>query len=148
MHHSNILRKYDTVCNLFQGTHRIRMFHRQERSGSGLAFRSQCRLRCIFFFAYYHLFVNPSVYLDGFRYFFLAYSLNCYYNQCRTFVLMRYLERGKELMTKNERVLIELIRNSDSPQQAFITALEIICQYVAQHESLPERPAVDLQEST
>jgi len=51
-------------------------------------------------------------------------------------------------MTKNERDLIELVRNSDSPEQAFIIALDIICQYVEQLESLPERQAVGLREST
>ena len=33
-------------------------------------------------------------------------------------------------MTKNEQELIDIIRASDNPQQAMITAIDIMCQYI------------------
>ena len=59
------------------------------------------------------------------------------------FVLLRNRERGVELMTKNEHELIDLIRTSDNPQQAVMTAIDIICQYIVQHGSSPTQQAVD-----
>lgn len=50
-------------------------------------------------------------------------------------------------MTKNEKELINIIRTSEDPQQAVMTAIDIICQYIAQHGSLQEPPAADLQGS-
>ena len=35
-------------------------------------------------------------------------------------------------MTKNDQELLDLIRNSDNPQQAMVTAIDIICQYIKQ----------------
>ena len=52
-----------------------------------------------------------------------------------------------ELMTRNEYELMYLIRTSDNPQKAMMTAIDIICQYIKQHESLQEPPAADQQES-
>ena len=46
-------------------------------------------------------------------------------------------------MTKNEQELIDLIRNNDNPQQAVMTAIDIICQYIRQHGSLRVPPAAD-----
>ena len=46
-------------------------------------------------------------------------------------------------MTNNEQELIDIIRKSEDPQQAVITAIEIICQYIKQHGSLPAQPAAD-----
>lgn len=50
-------------------------------------------------------------------------------------------------MTKNEQELIDMIRNSEDPQQALMTAVDIICCYLAQHGSSQLQPAVDRQES-
>jgi hypothetical protein len=47
-------------------------------------------------------------------------------------------------MTKNEQELIDMIRNSEDPQQAMITAVEIICRYLSQHGSSQELPAAGL----
>ena len=46
-------------------------------------------------------------------------------------------------MTRNEYELMYLIRTNENPQQALLTAIEIICQYIKQHESLPEPSAAD-----
>ena len=46
-------------------------------------------------------------------------------------------------MTKNEQELLDIIRTSDNPQQAMMTTLDIICQYIKQHGSLREQPAAD-----
>ena len=50
-------------------------------------------------------------------------------------------------MTRNEYELMYLIRTNDNPQQALMTALDIICQYIKQPLSLPKPAAVDPQES-
>ena len=50
-------------------------------------------------------------------------------------------------MTKNEYELMYLIRSNDNPQKAMITAIDIICQYIAQHGSSPRPPAAGQQES-
>lgn len=36
-------------------------------------------------------------------------------------------------MTKNEQELIDIIRTSEDPQKAMVTAIDIICQYIAQN---------------
>ena len=61
--------------------------------------------------------------------------------------MLRNCERGDELMNKNEKELIDIIRNNEDPKQAMLTAIDIICQYIAQHGSLQEQPAADLQGS-
>ena len=48
-------------------------------------------------------------------------------------------------MTKNEQELIDIIRTSEDPQKAMVTAIDIICRYIEQHGSSPELPAADLQ---
>jgi hypothetical protein len=50
-------------------------------------------------------------------------------------------------MTRNEYELMYLIRTNDNPQQALITAVDIICQYIKLRESSQEPPAADRQES-
>jgi hypothetical protein len=50
-------------------------------------------------------------------------------------------------MTKNEYELMYLIRTNDNPQQALMTAIDIICQYIKQPGSLREPSAADRQES-
>ena len=46
-------------------------------------------------------------------------------------------------MTRNEYELMYLIRSNDNPQQALLTAIDIICQYIKQHESSREPSAAD-----
>ena len=50
-------------------------------------------------------------------------------------------------MNKNEKELIDMIRNNEDPKRAMVIAIDIICQYIAQHGSLQEQPAADLQGS-
>ena len=46
-------------------------------------------------------------------------------------------------MTKNEYELMYLIRTNDNPQQALITAIDIICQYIKLPGSSQEPSAAD-----
>lgn len=50
-------------------------------------------------------------------------------------------------MTKNEQELLDIIRTSEDPQKAMLTAIDIICQYITQHGSSQAQPAADQQES-
>jgi hypothetical protein len=50
-------------------------------------------------------------------------------------------------MTKNEQELIDIIRGSENPCNALMTAVEIICHYLEQRGSLPAQQVADLQES-
>lgn len=50
-------------------------------------------------------------------------------------------------MTDIETELITLIRENESPEQALITAAEIIISYLKQHGSYQEPSPVCLQES-
>ena len=50
-------------------------------------------------------------------------------------------------MTRNEYELLYLIRTNENPEQALMTAIDIICQYIKQHGSLREPPAADSLES-
>ena len=34
-------------------------------------------------------------------------------------------------MTQNEKELLDIIRTYDNPQQAMITAIDIMCQYIS-----------------
>ena len=61
--------------------------------------------------------------------------------------MQRNCERGDVLMTKNEQELLNIIRTSEDKHKAMVTAIEIICRYIAQHGSLQEPPAADLQGS-
>lgn len=42
-------------------------------------------------------------------------------------------------MTENEKTLIKLIRENDNPQQALITAVDIITCYLKQNKSFEEQ---------
>ena len=50
-------------------------------------------------------------------------------------------------MTRNEYELLYLIRTNENPQQALLTAIDIICQYIKLREASPEQPAADSLES-
>lgn len=49
-------------------------------------------------------------------------------------------------MTENEKELIELIRENDSPEEALMTAAVIILGYLKQHESFESQVSAYLQE--
>jgi hypothetical protein len=49
-------------------------------------------------------------------------------------------------MTKNEKELINLIRENDYPEKALCTAVETILLFLKQHESFQEQVAVDPRE--
>lgn len=49
-------------------------------------------------------------------------------------------------MTKNEQELIEIIRTSGDPQQALLTAIDIICQYISHNHG--EGVTLDFSEQT
>lgn len=49
-------------------------------------------------------------------------------------------------MTDNEKELINMIRNTDSPGQALMTAAVIVLGYLKQHESSVTQGSVALQE--
>lgn len=49
-------------------------------------------------------------------------------------------------MTNQELELLELIRNNEDPEQALITAFNIILDYLKQHESSEARDSVCLRE--
>jgi hypothetical protein len=48
-------------------------------------------------------------------------------------------------MTENEKELIEVIRGSDNPGEALMTAAVIILGFLKQHESFEEQAPVCLQ---
>lgn len=49
-------------------------------------------------------------------------------------------------MTENERELIKLIRENDNPEQALITAVDIILLSLVQQKSFEAQAFADLQE--
>ena len=49
-------------------------------------------------------------------------------------------------MTNNEIELINLIRENDNPEQALLTAIDIILLSLTQHESCPVPSVACLQE--
>lgn len=49
-------------------------------------------------------------------------------------------------MTQNELELLNLIREHNNPEQALITAIEIIVEYLNLHESFELKPSVDFRE--
>ena len=49
-------------------------------------------------------------------------------------------------MTNNEIELINIIRENDNPEQALLTAIDIILLSLVQHESYPIPSSVYLQE--
>jgi hypothetical protein len=50
-------------------------------------------------------------------------------------------------MTKNEQELLNIIRSSEDPQEAMMTAIEIICHYIKLHGSSQVPLAADPPES-
>lgn len=50
-------------------------------------------------------------------------------------------------MTNNERDLLAIIRNHRDPEQALITAIEIILEFLKQDESFGEQSSVSPRES-
>ena len=48
-------------------------------------------------------------------------------------------------MTANEKELINLIRENDHPEEALVTAVEIILSYLEQHESFEGQAVACLQ---
>lgn len=50
-------------------------------------------------------------------------------------------------MSENETILINLIRNHKVPEQAIITAIEIILLFLNHHEESASESSVDYQES-
>lgn len=48
-------------------------------------------------------------------------------------------------MTDNEKELINMIRETDSPGQALLTATVIVLGYLKQHESSVTQESADLQ---
>jgi hypothetical protein len=49
-------------------------------------------------------------------------------------------------MTTKEKELIQLIRDSDDPEKAILTAVEIITEFLRQGESAQEHGPADLRE--
>lgn len=49
-------------------------------------------------------------------------------------------------MTDNEKELINMIRNTDTPGQALLTAAVIVLGYLKQHGLNSEQGSADLQE--
>ena len=49
-------------------------------------------------------------------------------------------------MTDNEKELINMIRDTDTPGQALMTAAVIVLGYLRQHESSVTQESADLQE--
>lgn len=43
--------------------------------------------------------------------------------------------KGESTMTENEIKLLEMIRTNDNPEQALITAVEVIIDFLNHHES-------------
>ena len=50
-------------------------------------------------------------------------------------------------MTENEITLIKLIHEHENSEKAFVTALEIIIEYLNLHEPSVSEPSVDSRES-
>ena len=48
-------------------------------------------------------------------------------------------------MTDNEKELISMIRDTDNPGQALMTAAVIVLGYLKQHESFVTQESADLQ---
>lgn len=46
------------------------------------------------------------------------------------FVYATESEKGNGTMSENELVLINMIRESEDPKKAMVTAIEVICQFV------------------
>ena len=46
-----------------------------------------------------------------------------------------WTRKGYRTMSKNEMELLELIREHDNPEQALITAVEVVISFLTQHGS-------------
>ena len=64
------------------------------------------------------------------------------YNFIRTCVRTA---KGEKCMTENQKELIELIRENDSPKQALMAAALVIIGFLKQHESSVGQASVGLQ---
>ena len=53
--------------------------------------------------------------------------------------------QGGTTMTDNEKELINMIRDTDNPGQALMTAAVIVLGYLRQHESSVTQESADLQ---
>ena len=53
--------------------------------------------------------------------------------------------RGIKNMTKNKKELLSIITENDKPEQAMMTAIAIVLNYLKQHESFEEQASVGLQ---
>ena len=49
------------------------------------------------------------------------------------------------MLRKNEEELLKIIRENDNPEQAVMTAIEVILEYLKQPESFEEQAAVCLR---
>ena len=58
----------------------------------------------------------------------------------------RYHEGDKKMLRKNEEELFEIIRENDKPEQAVMTAIEVILEYLRQPESFEAQAAAYLRE--
>lgn len=58
---------------------------------------------------------------------------------------IRIAIRGNKTMTDNEKELINMIRETDNPIQALMTAAVIVLGYLKQHESSVAQAPADLQ---
>ena len=59
---------------------------------------------------------------------------------------IRFVIRGNKTMTDNEKELINMIREADSPGQALMTAAVIVLGFLKQHESSVTQESADFQE--
>lgn len=78
---------------------------------------------------------------------FIDYLGICFYNLIRTSVRYRYHERRLEILdlSVNEVELLGIIRENDNPEQALVTAVEVISGCLAQHGSSGGQAAADPQ---
>ena len=51
------------------------------------------------------------------------------------FVYATELEKGNGTMSENELVLINMIRESDDPAKAMVTAIQVICQFIGDRKN-------------
>ena len=58
---------------------------------------------------------------------------------------IRIAVRRNKTMTDNEKELINMIRDTDNPGQALMTAAVIVLGYLKQHESFVTQESADLQ---
>ena len=52
------------------------------------------------------------------------------------------IDKGETTMTENEIQLLNLIRNNENPEQALVTAIQIITDYLKQSQSFAEPSVV------